>query len=99
MSLCPAAIGQIPNRRLGRGAPQFSLKAYLCFLQSEHAEREPCRVKGGKGLRMHESEGETAIRGGFAQLMPNMFGNAGLSFDAAPALKGRSAKAWFLLCL
>ena len=31
MSLCPAAIGQIPNRRLGRGAPQFSLKAYLCF--------------------------------------------------------------------
>lgn len=53
MSLCPAAIGQIPNRGLGRGAPQFSLKAYLCFLQSEHAEREPCRVKGGKGLRMH----------------------------------------------
>ena len=63
------------------------------------------RRAGGKAARdfgciiTHESEGETAIRGGFAQLMPNMFGNAGLSFDAAPALKGRSAKAWFLLCL
>ncbi len=29
--------------------------------------------------------------------MPNMFGNAGLSFDAAPALKGRSAKARFFV--